>query len=537
MTTLTEFEAFARDGVDDLLRYQPAMATDLGDHRFDDRLEDLRPAAIEEEQRTLAARLSQLEGFAGLDLPAAYRVDAEVLAVRLRQRLFELGESRDHTWNPLVANPGTALYLLLARDFAPFPDRVRSLAGRLGQIPEQLDAARSALTEMPRVHVETAIDQFGGTLSLLTDELPRQLLAAPELASVVAPVLDDATAAVQSHVDWLRGQLASADRSPRLGRDMFGRRLALVLDIDFSPEQVLQRALDNLTSIEAEITEVAAELGGTPRSVLDRLGEDAPTDDTIVGLARDAMVETTEFVRQLGIATIYDDPVEIIVMPEIHRGVAVAYCDAPGSLDPPDSTTFFAISPTPADWPPDRVRSFYREYNAHMIRNLVIHEAMPGHVLQLAHSRRATPTTKVRQAFTNGPYVEGWAVYAEAVMAVAGFGGPAVRMQQLKMQLRMAINSVLDVRVHCDELSRDDAMSLMLGRGFQEEGEAAGKWRRALLTSAQLSTYHVGYLQVRDVADRVAAEHPDWSMGQQHDALLAHGSPPPRHLPALLGLT
>ena len=106
-------------------------------------------------------------------------------------------------------------------------------------------------------------------------------------------------------------------------------------------------------------------------------------------------------------------PVEVIVMPEIHRGVAIAYCDPPGPLDPPGTTTFFAISPTPADWPAERVVSFYREYNAHALRNLVIHEAMPGHVLQLAHSRRGEIATKVRQTFWSGPFVEGWAVYAE----------------------------------------------------------------------------------------------------------------------------
>jgi uncharacterized protein (DUF885 family) len=248
------------------------------------------------------------------------------------------------------------------------------------------------------------------------------------------------------------------------------------------------------------------------------------------------MVEATAFVQQHDLVTLYDDPVEVIVMPEIHRGVAVAYCDAPGPLDPPDSTTFFAISPTPADWSPERVASFYREYNVHALRNLVIHEAMPGHVVQLAHGRRGALSTVVRQAFWSGPFVEGWAVYAEADMVRRGFGGQQVRIQQLKMRLRTAINAVLDVRVHCDGLTQDDAMALMIGRGYQEEGEAAGKWRRALLTSAQLSTYHVGVTQMDDVARRLRAANPHWSPRQVHDAMLAHGNPPPRHLPALLSL-
>jgi uncharacterized protein (DUF885 family) len=170
------------------------------------------------------------------------------------------------------------------------------------------------------------------------------------------------------------------------------------------------------------------------------------------------------------------------------------------------------------------------------MRNLVIHEAMPGHVVQLAHGRRAPVTTKVRQAVWSGPFVEGWAVHAESEMVRHGFGGAQVRMQQLKMRLRTAINAALDVRVHCDDLAEDEAMALMTGRGYQEEGEAAGKWRRALLTSTQLSTYHVGVTQVDEVATRLRLAHPDWVERRLNDALLAHGNPPPRHLPALLGL-
>jgi uncharacterized protein (DUF885 family) len=170
------------------------------------------------------------------------------------------------------------------------------------------------------------------------------------------------------------------------------------------------------------------------------------------------------------------------------------------------------------------------------LRNLVIHEAMPGHVLQLAHSRRGPVPTMVHEAFWSGPFVEGWAVYAESEMTRLEFGGPRVRLQQLKMALRSGINAILDVRVHCDGLTQDDAMALMMGRGFQEEGEAAGKWRRALLSSAQLSTYFVGANQVHDVARRVRAAHPDWSDRRVHDTMLSQGNPPPRHLPALLGL-
>ncbi|MGH8891556.1 MAG: DUF885 domain-containing protein [Acidothermaceae bacterium] len=530
------FEALAAAAVDAMLAYQPVLATSLGDHRFDDRLDDLRPAAVDAEVRALRGWLDQVDRWPVDSLSVGHRVDAEVLKVRLCERVFELTELHEHTWSPLVANPGTALYLLLARDFAPLPQRLRSVAARLGEVPDQLASARETLSDMPRVHVETAIEQFGGTLGLIDREIPRKLHDAPEVATTVERALAQARVAVETHIAWLREQLDSATGDPRLGANLFGRKLALVLDIERSPDAVLQAALADIERVEAEIGEVAAKLGGVPREVLDRLAADAPTDDTVVAVAEQALAEATEFVAAHELITLYRDPVQVIVMPEIHRGVAVAYCDPPGPLDPPDAPTFFAISPTPAGWPPERVVSFYREYNVHAMRNLVIHEAMPGHVLQLAHSRRGPVPTKVHQTFWSGPFVEGWAVYAEQEMVRHGFGGPQVRMQQLKMRLRTAINAVIDVRVHCDRLTRDEAMALMVERGHQEDGEATGKWRRALLTSAQLSTYHVGVTQVNEIASQVRAARPGSSEREVHDALLSHGNPPPRHLAALLGL-
>jgi uncharacterized protein (DUF885 family) len=166
-----------------------------------------------------------------------------------------------------------------------------------------------------------------------------------------------------------------------------------------------------------------------------------------------------------------------------------------------------------------------------MVRNLTVHEAMPGHFLQLAHSRRYRGSTRARALGRSGPFVEGWAVYAEEVMTDHGFGGLPVKVQQLKMQLRMTINALLDQLVHCEGLSEVDAMALMLDRGYQEEGEAAGKWRRALLSSTQLSTYFVGYAEVSALAK--LRPHGS-SLHQWHDAMLAQGSPSPRHLRTLL---
>jgi uncharacterized protein (DUF885 family) len=531
-----DFAVLAGEYLDDLARRHPDAATGLGDHRFDDRLPDLSGPALAAERQALdgfAARLAAIDPVA---LPPELRVDAAMLSDSVARRVFELDELREYTWNPLLANPGSAIYDLLVRDFAPLPDRLASVAGRLAEIPAALEAARGGLGAMPQVHIETAVTQFGGTIKLVTDEIDAALRKAGGSAAVDA-ARPAALTALAAHRDWLSAKLADPGPAgfadPRIGPERFARKLSLTLSAAADPDAILTRAEADLDRITAQITEVAAGLGGTPREVLDRLAADAPEESTILRFCAAALAAQTDFVRDHDLVTLYDDPLEIIDMPEINRGVAVAYCDSPGPLETAPLATFIAVSPVPAGWTAERQSSFYREYNRHMVHNLMVHEAMPGHYLQLQHSRRFSGGTRLRAALRSGSFIEGWAVYTEELMAdheYPGEGDPrAVRMQQLKMQLRTTINAVLDARVHAHGMTEPEAMALMSDRGFQEEGEAAGKWRRALLTSAQLSTYYVGYTEISDLAAelRVSTGQPDRAI---HDQMLAHGSPPVRLL-------
>jgi uncharacterized protein (DUF885 family) len=534
------FTELANAYLDDRAERHPDLATELGDHRFDAHLPDLSAAALAGERRALdgwAARLSALDC---TTLSAQDQVDAVIMADDVARRIFEIDELREHTWNPLPANPGRAIYRLLMLDFAPLPDRLASVAGRLAEIPALLEAARTQLGPMPKVHIETAIGQFSGTIKLVSDAIDATLEAEPSCATRIAKVRPAALEALTAHRGWLSGQLSAADAfaSPRIGAERYGRKLDLTLNAEADADSILARANADLERVTEEISALAAALGGGVREVLDRLAADAPDDRTILGLCRDAMIQQTAFVRDARLMTVYDDPVEIIEMPEIDRGVAGAYCDSPGALETAPLPTFIAVSPTPADWTAERVASYYREYNRHMVHNLMVHEAMPGHALQLQHaSRYDGSSAAIRKALTSEAFIEGWAVYTEELMADHGYPGDgdprAVRMQQLKMQLRSIINAILDAGVHARGMTEAEAMALMMHRGYQEEGEAAAKWRRAQLTSAQLSTYYVGYSEVADLARALEAARPDATEQQIHDTMLAHGSPPPRLLRTL----
>jgi uncharacterized protein (DUF885 family) len=541
------FAAYAGATLDGMLELCPELATEAGDHRHDGRLTVGTAAHYEQVSRWVGERLAGLAAIGAERLSPQNRVDAQILANHLARLRFGIDELREHEWDPMAANPGRALYLLLARDFAPLPQRLRSAAQRLACLPESLAAARSVLTTMPQAHIETALLQFAGTERLISGELATLAQQANGAGRELSAAVPAALAAIAGHTAWLRQRLADGTRDgfrdPRLGPELFAAKLRLVLDTELTAEEVLARAEADLAEVSGEIAAAAGGFGGPAadgvRHALDSLAADAPDDTTILGLVRAAFGAEREFVAARDLVTMFGDPLEVIEMPEIDRGVAIAYCDVPGPLETAPLPTFIAVSPTPAGWPEERVRSFYREYNRHMVHNLMIHEAMPGHALQFEHSRRFAGSTPVRAVLGSGPFVEGWAVYAEQLMGSHGYPGEgdpaAVGMQRLKMKLRMIINAIMDARVHGSGMTEGEAMALMTGRGYQEDGEATAKWRRVLLTSAQLSTYYVGFTEISDLAASLRAAHPGWGDRALHDAMLGHGMPPVRHLRTLLG--
>jgi len=526
-----EFVPLAGRIVDALLLADPKIASSAGDHRLDAELPDYSPdgtMARVAMLRDASDALSQVDIDA---LPPAERVDHNLLSSMVEAYLFDLTELRTYSWNPLQHNPGGLLHALIARPFAPVAQRLESLAGRLDKIPDALATARTVLRDCPRIHLETAAQQLAGAASLVRDEVPRMLAEVPALTEWVRPLADSAIAALEEFGQWCAAQ--PGGRDPRLGRRLWEAKLWHTLETELPAAEVFRRAEAQLGQATEQLREVSARLGENDiKAALDRLADEHPDNGTIIGLAKESLDATTRFVAEHDLVTLVDDPCIIQEMPEFARGVAVAYCDPPGPLETADVPTFYCISPTPRDWSAERVVSFYREYNNHMIGNLTVHEAMPGHFLQLAHGRRYRGSTPVRQVGFSGTFVEGWAVYAEEVMVEHGFGGLPVRAQQLKMQLRMTINAILDQLLHCEGLTEADAMDLMRHKGFQEEGEAAGKWRRAQLSSTQLSTYFVGYSEVSEIA---RARPAGTTLRSWHDAMLAQGSRvAPRHLRTIL---
>lgn len=555
------FEDIARRYIDQMPALSPINATTLGDHRYDHRLDEVSEVARQRDRAFHQKFLAELQSLDRTKLGRDQQVDLQILREQLRGDLWRLEVLQEWAWNPVVYTQmtGGAIYGLMAREFAPLEKRLLHVAARLEAMPRLYEQIRQTLDakRVPPIHAETAVKQNRGLASILENLVKPHLSKLGEADRTrLNQAMATALAATEQHQVWLEKELQpKAAGNFRIGAKLFDEKLPFSLGSKLSRQEVRDRAEFELKRVRAEMYVIARGVllksGKVPatdapekptaeqqqkviEAALELAYAEIPDRDGIVDFAKKSLAMATDFVKQRDLVTIPPDPIDIILMPEFQRGVSIAYCDSPGALDV-GQKTYYAVSPIPTEWSDKQVKSFLREYNFRSIHDLTIHEAMPGHFLQLAHSNRSP--RKLRAVLSSGTFIEGWAVYTEQLMAEEGFldRDPLMRLIAFKWYLRGIANSILDQAIHVDGMNRDAAMQLMVRDTFQEEREAALKWVRAQLTSTQLSTYFVGYQEHRDL--RAAAEKAwgsKFTLKRYHDGTLSFGSPPTRFARALL---
>ena len=542
------FTAFGERIVDEFLKLDPVSATQLGDHRYDALLPDVSAKGRAARRAFAEQALAQLAKFDAHRLSREHQVDAILLRDQLNYIIFSVDRLQDWAWDPLTYSAGNAFFTLTSREFAPLPVRLRSAIGRMEALPTFLQQARESLNpaRVPLIHAQTAAKQNPG-LNDLIDGIVAQKSALPAADQTrLVKAAATAKAAVADYQEWLDKQLVpNAKGNERLGAALYDEKLRLALNSPLSRQEIRARAETEIRDLRSKMYVVAAGMlkgqAGAPsapasptpeqqQAVIEAglaiVAADVPPKDQMIPFAQQALGKAISFAKAKKIVSFPTASFNVIEMPEYARGFSAAYADMPGPLEK-DQRGFFDVMPIPTDWTAEQSASFLREYNKWTLHELALHEGVPGHLLQLAHSNQYK--SRLRAFLQSGSMIEGWACYGQDVMADAGFlnRDPRYLLAHYKFQMRVPVNAILDQDFHVNGLTRDQAMQMMTKTAFQEEREAAGKWVRMQLSSAQLPTYFVGYSEWWDFR-KAAEKRPGFNLEKFHDAALSHGSPPVR---------
>ncbi len=492
--------------------------------------------------------LNKFMNYSEEDLSIAQRIDRSVLINEMKKRQWKLEEFKEYQWNPASHNVGEAISYVVNKKHRPIKDRLDDLSEKLLLVKPFYTAAQESIKNPSKIHTEHAIDQTKGLISYLKKDVSK-IVEDSNLGSrdksTIKQRIGVATSAAQGYIRFLRKvlsnpQLVGGFRDFRLDAGTYSKKFEFELQINDSPKELYKKALDAKEDLRSKMFEAAIALYPKyygeklpPKdrhkvitNILNFVSKQHPKRDEFLIKIKEQLPELKDFIKRHNLLTLDDTrPLEVRETPSYLRGYAGASVEAPGPFNKNDSTYY---NVTPLDkMSKKQAESYLREYNNYMLQILNIHEALPGHYVQSIYANKTK--SLVRSVFYNNALVEGWAVYAERMMLEQGYAkdNQELWLVYYKWLLRSVTNTILDYEIHHNNLSKKEAMELMIAGAFQEKSEAEGKWHRARLKAVQLSSYFGGFSAIYDLREKVKKEkEEDFKLNEFHESFLGYGQAP-----------
>ena len=388
-------------------------------------------------------------------------------------------------------------------------------------------------------------------LSVFETDLPSALKNAKlsdEEKSQLTERSKAAVAAIKDYADYLKNMKNDHPRSFRLGADLYKKKFEYEIQSGYTADEILAKAIAHKNELHQKMAELTIKMwpkyfAGKPmpndtlvmiRQMIDVLSLIHVQPDSFQVAIEHQLPVLIDFIKKKDL--IYIDPSKPLVVrkePDYMAGVAGASISAPGPYDKKGNTYYNVGSLS--GWDKDRAESYLREYNQYILQILNIHEAIPGHYTQLVYANQSP--SLIKSLLGASSMIEGWAVYTERMMLEEGYGNnePEMWLMYYKWNLRSTCNFILDNSVHTKNMSKEEAMNLLMNEAFQQKTEAENKWRRVSLTQVQLCCYFTGYTEIYDFREEMKKELGDkFKLKDFHEKFLSFGSAPVKYIKALM---
>ncbi len=536
-----------------------AMASQLGLSEYDSILEIPNPENFQAKQDFYKKILKEFEAVNEDEISISQRTDLKLITNELKSSIWNYEVLKSHEWNPARYNMGSDISGVLEKEKRALEDRLKDISKKLALSKEYYQAAQNNIKQATQEHLNLAIKQIEGFHKYLNS----QVKAAVKKSKLKTQEkkefnrnLDSTLQASKKYVSYLRGLLSNPQKmggfkSFRLGEDLYKQKFEFDLQIESSPEKLYKEALSAQEDIRSKMFELSIELypkffgeklppkdrQTVMNQVIQKVSQKHTKPEKFVETVRQQIPQLTAFIIKKDLLTLDPNkPLKVRETPTYQRGFAGASVDSPGPFDR-ERETFYNVTPLDG-MSRSQQNSYLREYNDYTLQILNIHEAVPGHYVQLVYSNQSP--SLIKSIFGNGTMVEGWAVYTERMMLEEGYGdnSPELWLMYYKWFLRVVTNTILDYEVHNKNLSKADAMKLMTEMAFQEKAEADGKWNRATVSQVQLLSYFAGFNEIYSLREALkkkkAQEEKPFNLKEFHETFLSFGSAPVKEIKKLM---
>ena len=544
-----QFDTYKGNFILRLWKQYPEWATAIGFHKYDSVLNVPSQKKIQQDNAFTLKEKSKLAVFNVNKLSDLNKIDYYLIDNFLNKCIWENNQLKRWEWNPADYNVGEGFAYILSENYAPLKKRVSDLYMKMKNVPAYYEAAKANIKNPSVEHLNLAIDQNEAIISIFENDFAdsvKSLHFYPEKEDLYIKRAKTAANSIRSYVQFLKDLKNPNPRSFRLGEQLYAQKFNFDIQSQYSIAQVYQAAMQRKDYLHNEMYKITTQLWAT------YFDKDMPSDklkaikmmiDTISYMhvkpenfkkeIEDHLPQLASYVKNKDL--VYMDPnkpLKVRKEPGYMAGVAGASMSSPGSYEK-GGTAYYNVG-TLEGWSPEKAESYLREYNYYILQILNIHEAIPGHYVQLMHANKSP--SMIKTIFENGAMVEGWAVYSEYMMLESGYqNSPEMWLMYYKWNLRSVCNTILDISVHTKDMSKDDAMDLLINQAFQQQAEADGKWKRVTLTSVQLDSYFTGFYEILQLRDAYKTKMGNaYSVKTFNDKFLSYGSSPVKYISQMM---
>jgi uncharacterized protein (DUF885 family) len=537
MTTEKNFNSKAELCIEELMQNSPVSATFMGDHRFDEHLSDNSPEGINKIHKWSVNWLHTFEQFETKDWSKNTVIDLTIMIQVLKNLLRGLEKTRTHERYPGNA-PDECLggiYALVVREFAPLPVRLKSILGRLNEVPRVLSEVRGNIItkDVPEIWAKASIESTRQGVGLFSNLIPMLAESSPEIMDEIILASHKAADAMNDYASWIENEiLPEAQGNFAVGKELFDEMLREDHMVSYDADELRQTGWSLFEDTDRQMRELAARIDAT-RSVTELLEQSKGNHPTAQGLLdayRFWMNKARQFVIDHEIASIPEgESIRIVETPPFQRMfIPYAAYNMPGFFEKNQEGIFW-VTPVDENASSEEIERKLRGHPWADIPVTALHEAYPGHHLQLVVSNTIPSLPRKLGSFLSSLFIEGWAFYCEELMEQMGFiDQPIQKLARLQAQIWRASRIIIDTSLHCGQMTVTEAETFLVERAGLEPDDAKAEVLRYTMSPTQPQCYLMGKLQILEIITEYKQKYPKSTLRQMHDHILKSGSLPPK---------